>query len=358
MLLPSFYLSKYFQQTEGVWAHYAVFAFTFIAYAVGVWGLFSVSWWVNFFSVLLLAQALVISAYLLHEFSHRSIFKSAALNRRWGIAMTWINGSCYSTFEEIRDKHMHHHVDRADVISFDIRQFIISLPRPLNLLVKSLEWAYIPAAEIIMHILVVVMPFNTPAWHHKRPRLMAIMLVRATLFGLMAWISIKAWLLYMLAYCLMLTALRFADAYQHTYDVFVTLDSGTNTKLNLDDGKLRDRQYEQANTYSNLTSVAHPWLNLMFLNFPYHNAHHEKPVVSWNQLPQLHAKLYGKNDATTNVAIIPMSTLLKSYHRHRLTRLQSDDYGSLNFKPDSKQLSLGGADYFIGAVGVSFLTAI
>ena len=356
MWQSSFNLKQYFQQTEGVWAHYVVFAFTFIGFTLGVFGLFSASWWVNLFSVLLLAQVLIISAYLLHEFSHRSIFKSAALNRRWGSAMTWINGSCYSTFDEIRDKHMHHHVDRADVISFDVRHFIIALPRPLNLLVKALEWAYIPAAEIIMHTLVIVMPFITPAWYFKRPRLIAIVLVRAILFGLMAWVSIKAWLLYMLAYGLMLTALRFADAYQHTYDVFVTLESATNTKLSLEDGKLRDRHYEQANTYSNLTSVAHPWLNLMFLNFPYHNAHHEKPVAAWNQLPQLHAKLYGKQHA--DVAIIPMSTLLKSYHRHRLTRLESDDYGMLSFQPDSRQLSRGGADQFIGAVGVSFLTAI
>lgn len=367
MLANSLNFNQYFQQSDDLSAHYLAFTFTFIGYAIGFASLFTANWWVNIFGVVVLTEALIISAYLLHEFSHRSIFKTAALNRRWGIVMTWINGSCYNTFEEIRDKHMHHHVDRADVISFDIKHFIISLPRPLNKLVKALEWAYIPVAEIIMHTMVVVMPFITPAWQHKRARIVLIVLVRGALFGLIAWVSMKAWLLYVLAYCLMLTALRFADAYQHTYDVFVSLDSGTNNKLEFIDGKLRDRTYEQANTYSNLTSVAHPWLNLLFLNFPYHNAHHERPVVAWNQLPQLHEKLYGKAKTSTNspasAAVIPMMTLLKSYHRHRLTRLESDDYGTLTFKTadskaEPKQLELGGADNFIGAVGVSFLTAI
>ena len=41
--------------------------------------------------------------------------------------------------------------------------------------------------------------------------------------------------------------------------------------------QLRDREYEQMNTYSNVTSLRHPWLNLLLLNFPYHNAHHEPP---------------------------------------------------------------------------------
>ena len=367
MLANSLNLNKYFQQTDDLLAHYLVFSFTFIGYAMGLVSLFAANWWLNIVGGLVLTEALIISAYLLHEFSHRSIFITAALNRHWGIVMTWMNGSCYNTFEEIRDKHMHHHVDRADVISFDIKRFIRSLPRPLNKLVKALEWAYIPVAEIIMHVMVVVMPFITPAWQHKRARIVLIVLLRGTLFSLMAWVSIKAWLLYVLAYCLMLTALRFADAYQHTYDVFVSIESGTNNKLELEDGKLRDRAYEQANTYSNLTSVAHPWLNLLLLNFSYHNAHHEKPVVAWNQLPQLHEKLYGKAETSTHstasAAVIPMMTLLKSYHRHRLTRLESDDYGTLTFKPANsktglKQLDLGGADHFMGAVGVSFLTAI
>jgi fatty acid desaturase len=161
----------------------------------------------------------------------------------------------------------------------------------------------------------------------------------------MAWVSIKAWLLYLLAYGIMLTALRFADAFQHTYDVFLE-STLAQSDGKIADGKLRDRAYEQANTFSNLTSLQYPWFNLMFLNFPYHNAHHEKPVAPWFQLPQLHQQLFGDSNV---LPVIPMSKLLLAYHRHRVTRLQSDDYGVLT--NDS-------ANAFIGAAGVSFLTAL
>jgi hypothetical protein len=161
----------------------------------------------------------------------------------------------------------------------------------------------------------------------------------------MAWVSLKAWLLYLLAYGIMLTALRFADAFQHTYDVFLESDiAQTGGKIN--DGKMRDRAYEQANTFSNLASMKYPWLNLIFLNFPYHNAHHEKPIVPWHELPVLHKKLYGDS---VSLPVVPMSKLLSAYHQHRVTRLQSDNYGILTNES---------ANAFIGAAGVSFLTAL
>lgn len=343
LFAPGFYrFNQHFQHQEGVIPSYIAFSFVLLGYPIGLAMLFSEYGLINVLGVFFVAEVLIISAYLLHEFSHRSIFKTPALNKRWGTVMTWINGSCYGGFDEIRHKHMRHHVDRADVISFDLRRFIVELPKPLNYLLKALEWAYIPAAEILMHTLVIVLPFVTPKWHHKRARLLWILLVRAAFFGLMAWISLKAWLLYMLAYGLMLTALRFADAYQHTYDVFVVLEGG---KIN--DGKLRDPAYEEANTYSNLVSVGYPWLNLLLLNFSYHNAHHEKPVVPWYQLPSVHEKLYGKEAGP----VLPMISLFKSFHKYRITRLESEDYGSLKFGP-------GGADHFIGAVGISFLITV
>ena len=334
-----------FKSAESVLPNSLAFSFAIVGYALGVFMLFNNHWLINVAGVLLTAQALIISAYLLHEFSHWSIFKTPEMNRCWGILMSWINGSCYSTFEEIRSKHMHHHVDRADVLTFNVQHLMRDMPSFARNIIKTLEWMYIPALEILMHYLVIVLPFVRPEWHYKRPRLLVILLIRAPLFALMAWLSIKAWLLYLLAYGIMLTALRFADAFQHTYDVFL---ESTLAKSNgkIADGKLRDRTYEQANTFSNLTSLQYPWLNLLFLNFPYHNAHHEKPVAPWFQLPKLHQQLFGNSPL---LPVIPMSKLLLAYRRHRVTRLQSDDYGVLT--NDS-------ANAFIGAAGVSFLTAL
>ena len=321
------------------------FLFVIGGYAIGVWMLFSSNILINILGVLLTSEVLIISAYLLHELSHGSIFKSFKANQRWGNIMAWINGSCYSTFKEVRDKHIHHHVDRADVLTFNVQELMNGMPALARNLIKLLEWAYIPALEILMHLLVIILPFMRSELHHKRPRLITIILIRAPLFILMAYISLKAWLLYLLSYGVMLTALRFADAFQHTYDVFLGAQlEKSDGKLN--DGKLRNRAYEQANTFSNLVSIKYPWLNLLFLNFSYHNAHHEVPLVAWYNLPALHRKMFG---SSSELPIVPMSKLLTAYHRHRVARLQSDDYGMIT------NLS---ADTFIGAAGVSFLTAL
>ena len=334
-----------FKTPQSVIPNLLAFSFAIFGYALGVSLLFNYYWLINFLGVLLTAQSLVISAYLLHEFTHWSIFKTPKANRKWGVLMSWITGSCYSTFEEIRNKHMHHHVDRADVLTFNVQHLMRDLPPLTRNTIKVLEWFYIPALEILMHFLVIILPFTRVEMHHKRARLLMITSFRASIFALMAFVSLKAWLLYLLAYGLMITALRFADAFQHTYDVFLEQDLA-NTGGKIKDGKFRDRNYEQSNTYSNLASMQHPWLNLLFLNFPYHNAHHEKPVAPWFILPTLHTQLFGD---TQSLPIIPMHKLLLAYHLYRVKRLMSDDYGVVNNQS---------ANGFIGAAGVSFLTAL
>ena len=89
------------------------------------------------------------------------------------------------------------------------------------------------------------------------------------------------------------------------------------------------------------------WLNLLVLNFPYHNAHHERAGESWYRLPALHRSLFAERDPQ----VITCRELLASYHRHRVARVLSDGYGSVG--PQGSR-----ASSFIGAVGVSFLTAV
>jgi fatty acid desaturase len=89
-------------------------------------------------------------------------------------------------------------------------------------------------------------------------------------------------------------------------------------------------------------------MNLLLLNFSYHNAHHERPIVPWHDLPALDAQLFPAD----HVQIIPMSELLKGYHRDRVGRILSDDYGEVVTSGPNK------ADGFLGAAGVSFLTAV
>lgn len=332
-----------FRSPAGAVPNTLALGYTLGGYALGVALLTADAWGWNALGVLLTGHTLIYAAYFIHEFAHQSIFRSAAANNTWGTSMAWITGACYAPFAALRRKHMRHHIDRADVITFDYKAFLNRAPRWVTRLVLALEWLYVPAVEFIMHAYVIVLPFLKPERHADRPRVLAVLAVRIAGFGLLGWMVPKAVVLYLVAWMLMLHALRFADAYQHTYDAIAALENGDP----ISSDKVRDRDYEQSNTYSNLVSIAHPWLNLLLLNFSYHNAHHERPVVPWHDLPSLHAQLFPGDGRQ----VLPMATLLRGYHRDRLQRITSDDYGAVTDGP-------GKADGFLGAVGVSFLTAV
>jgi fatty acid desaturase len=334
-------IARYFRHADGARPNTLVIAYTLAGYAGGLALLTATHWLANLAGFALLSHTLVTAAYLLHEFAHQTIFKSAEANNRWGVVMTWITGSCYAPFASLRQKHMRHHIDRADVLTFDSKRFLLESPAWFRKLVLAAEWAWIPAVEFIMHAYVMVLPFVKQSRKASRPRILMVGAVRLAAFALLGWISLKALLLYGAAYMVMLHVLRFTDAYQHTYDAFAVLEEGS-----IPDDKVRDRAYEQANTYSNLVSVAHPLWNLLLLNFSFHNAHHERPVAPWYQLPALHRQLFPDHYEQ----VIPMGALLRGYHRDRVTRVLADDYGS-TAGPDK-------ARGFIGAVGVSFLTAV
>lgn len=291
---------------------------------------------------LLLAHAMVIAGYLMHEFAHNTVFRSNAVNEAAGRVASWLAGSCYAPYAELRAKHMRHHVDRADVVGFDYRAFLQRHPR-LGGAVVALEWAHVPAVDLLMHAAVLVLPFRDPRRADGRARVVAVLGVRMAAFAALAAVRPWAPLLYAAAYLLTLTVLRFADAYQHTYDAYALLPGEAPP-----DDTVRDRAYEQRNTYSNLVSVEHPWLNLLLLNFSYHNAHHARPAEPWHRLPALHARL-DLGDGRSPV--LPMAALLGPYHRHRVARVMADDYGVVGHGPAA-------ADGFVGAVGVSFLTAV
>ncbi|MGO9933048.1 MAG: fatty acid desaturase [Steroidobacteraceae bacterium] len=296
----------------------------------------------NIAGVLLCTHAMVLAAYLIHEAAHQSLFAAHWANRCAGEMMNFIAGSSYASFERIRHMHIRHHLERADVTCFDFKGLLRRRPRVRRAL-QILEWGYIPATELLMHGQVICRPLFVASQRRHRPRVAAMLMARAVLLLLLGLYSWKALLLYALAAVLLLHVLNFFDAFHHTFEqYFVAADEA------LPMGG-RDRRYEEANTYSNFVSRRFPWLNLLTLNFGYHNAHHQRASVPWYRLPALHKDLYGDQ----RPPVLSLAELLRTWHCNRVRRVSADDYGG-----PAPQVGPRRAEGFVGAHGVSFLTVV
>ena len=328
-------------RTGREWPNIAVMCYTLAGWPSGVWMLVRPELWLNSLGVLLTAHTLIYSAYLIHDCAHHAIFSTTSGNDRLGVLMSWINGACLADYSRLKKKHLRHHADRLDVVTFDYRAALKRSPGWVRQGVLAMEWAYVPAVELLMRGMVVAAPFSLGTVA-DRVRVLALLAVRIAFFTALAWVSVKAVLFYALAYVMFLTVLRFMDAFQHTYDLYAS----HSLEAAAPDPR-RDLRYEYENTYSNLVSERRRWLNLLVLNFPYHNAHHVRPGVPWHRLPTLHHSLYRDHDAQ----VITCRDLMASYHRHRVARVLAENYGSVAPAGDR-------AGNFLGAVGVSFLTAV
>jgi len=337
-------ISQYFRYADGVVPNVLALGVVLLGYPVALGLLIAPFWGWNALGFALMVVSLVWSAYFIHEFAHYAIFKSPSANARWGTLMSWINGSCYASFEDMRRKHMRHHVERADVLTFDVQGFLRAAPAWQRNLVLALEWAYFPAVEYLMRGFVILMPFRKGGTARARWRIVGIALVRLGGLALLGWVSVKALVLYCLAVLVFVTLLRFADCFQHTYDAYPILDESP-----IPNDKVRDRAYEQANTYTDVVGLRSTWLNMLWLNFGFHNAHHERPTMPWYRLPAYHRELYPDGYAQ----VVTVGELLHSFHTHRVRRILATDYGEV-LPPGTPHR----ADGFVGAVGVSFLTAV
>lgn len=339
VLSRSFLYPVLFRHRDGVVPNLLVFSYAFGGYAAGWWLILQDVFFLQATGTLLLAHAMMIAAYLIHECAHNTLFADNANNARLGSALLWLTGACYGTYEGLRHKHFRHHVDRGDVVAFNFRTRLQQYPLLLRIM-QIMEWFYIPAVDLVMHWLVPVMPFVMPTRRAQRSRVLLVLLVRGALFAVAGWYSPMALLCYAVAYMLMLHVLRFMDAFQHTYQLFETLEQPPGQEA-----KQFDAAFEQSHTYSNFHSSRYPWLNLFTLNFGYHNAHHEKPNQPWHRLPALHKQLFSEPYPQW----IPFSNQIACYHRYRVLRMTHED------AVDFDVVGNRGAN-FVGVDGVSFLT--
>ncbi len=311
---------------------------------IGLAGLFANNILVNIGATLLLAHAMTIAAYMIHECGHNLVFKRISHNTALGRFLTWLCGAAYGTYEDIRYKHFRHHVDNDDVVWFDYEKFFADHPKVLSLC-KILEWFYIPAHDLIMHVIMIFTSFIIPQRRNQRSRNVMVIVIRGGIFLALIIYFPKVAILYAVAYMLMMTILRFMDSVQHDYPYSLTL-------FEFDKPERKGNfAWEQEHTFSNPPSVNNEIANWFTLNFGFHNAHHADMTVPWYRLPAKHRELFGDDPA----AVIPLSAQLKIFHQQRVRRIVGNHEGP---EPSGKEYLLAAqrAEVY-GGNAASFLTS-
>ncbi|MDX2215841.1 MAG: fatty acid desaturase [Oculatellaceae cyanobacterium bins.114] len=296
------------------------------------------SGWLNGLGVLLLSHTLFLSAVMTHEFMHSTIFAQQKWNELGGNVMIWMNGGCYARFRDLTRWHIAHHIERADFPPVNLAEFLQTFPAVICRIIYGLEWLYFPAIAFLMQWRALTRPFWSGKRQDERWRTSMVLLIRGSLFALLAWVSLKALLLYFLSYIGMHFLMQIMNAFFHTYEPFSANMTITQ----------RDWIYEQANSFSCLVSQNYGWLNLLVLNFGYHNAHHAVMRCPWHSLPELDQDLipHQPNAPSHRFSVWQM---LGNYHTYRLARLQGghgqviDEAGNYNLAN------------FRGDVGVGFM---
>lgn len=331
-----------FRHRDGVLPNSLALAYVLLGQATGLALLVQGNLWLFVPVVLLVAHSLIVAGYLIHDLAHMLVFRKRRHNVFLGEILSWITGAAYAPFSRIARMHMRHHSDRADIALFDPRVFLKNRGRAFRSTIFALEWLHIPAVEMIMHYQIVLRPFLQEDYRATRKRVLLVGITRLVFFATLFLANRWALLGYALAYLMFVKALFLADACAHTYEAYVVSHLNEAVPRNG-----RDAAYDRTHTFSNLISTRWPWLNLLNLNFGYHNAHHDRPATPWHRLPEVHDSLYAHNSPQ----VLPYRELWRSLHVNRLKCILADYTGDVGTGP-------GRADSFLGVHGVSFLSIV
>jgi omega-6 fatty acid desaturase (delta-12 desaturase) len=337
-------LTRPFHEPAGLFYHGMAISYALIGYAAALTGLFHEYWAVNLAAMLLLAHAMSIAAYLIHECGHNTIFRSNKPNARLGELLNWVCGASYGTYEDIRYKHFRHHVDNDDSVWFEYPVFFEKHPLILKF-TQLLEWFYIPAHDLIMHGIMILTSFLIPERRGQRRRNVAVILIRGGLYLALILLAPKAAILYAVAYILMMTVLRFMDSLQHDYPYSLTLFEFEKPP------RKGNFEWEQEHTFSNPHTLRRDWPNWFTLNFGFHNAHHEDMNIPWYRLPEKHREMFGSYPT----AVIPLGAQLRMFHEQRVRRVTGNHEG---VEPEGKDfLHAAQRAEVYGGNAASFLTS-
>ena len=318
-------------KTRRAFPNIVVFSIIVCAYTCGLLALFSDATTTAVTAVALLWLAMTFSWYLSHDCAHGVVTGHRRHDQLLGELLSWINGYTYFSFSEYMADHLRHHAKQVDIVGIEMGDFLARLPGWLRNMVFVFEYCHIPFSHSLLRTWQRV-DILCHGPRRDRVRVIMVLIARSTLLGTMGFISLQALMLYVLAVILRIHCVRFVDAFQHTYPEEIPARIG----------KPRGKDFEQTHTFSFPLARRHPGLNLLILNFGYHNAHHALPTCPWYHLPRLHQLLYEGLPGMEPPAFTPPKAgiidLLKAYHRHRMRRMTGttqgrayDDNGQFTF---------------------------
>ncbi|KAL9647811.1 hypothetical protein ABK040_001328 [Willaertia magna] len=295
-------------------------------------------------SSFLIGHTLALSGYMYHDLAHGSIFPQSCfgLNEVFANLMLLLNGGCYFEFNELKSMHITHHVKKVDFEVLNTVKFLNSLPKPIEFLIVSAEYCYIPLFHFILRWRAITSAFWKKGRERHQIRVINVTFLRALLFSLLTYYAgYQALLSYFTGFCFNIQILRFTDCFSHTYDLY-PVDTKNIPK--------HDKFYDMEKTFSSIASGNWEFLNLFFLNFTYHNAHHFKIDVPWCELKEFHYEQLSKE--IREKSALNLFDLLRQFHCKRLNRLY-ESQGNPTY--DTKNKKIVGIDKFIGVLDASFL---
>lgn len=257
--------------------------------------------------ILLLIHTTVLSGLLNHELIHRCVFRSPRVNDLFGSIMSLLNGACHVPFDLLRRQHMAHHINKVGYDSFSVTEWVRGLPGPLQRALVAMEFVYFPILTFISRARALVYPFRSEKHRGLRARVALVICGRAVFFALLHAIHPWSILYFFIAHVGMITIFRLYDCYHHTFQV-IPLGSHA-PRLSEDD--------EQERTFSSLWSREHAWINAIFLNYGYHNAHHHIFAAPWYHLPRIDRLMFGESSPRH----ILSADWLKGYRENRINRI-------------------------------------
>lgn len=312
------------RRAHGVWfllaqdaLNYLAIFVTLAGFASGVYILlYSTSWPLRIASMGLLAYVKILSFLVHHELAHGNVFKTRSYNQTWGSLIDVVNGAQYWTFEELKRQHIEHHKDKVDYVSFDAPALMKSLPRPIELLLVVLEYFYFPALAYVTHWRSATAVYWHPERRHARLRTTLVLLFRTSLYAAMGYINPLGLFLYFLSHNLFINSYRVLDCFSHTFE---ELPVGSEAPKGL------TAAYEQNRTVSLMTTRSRKsLLNILFLNFGYHGAHHVDPSGPWLGYVGIDSMIFDGCGAEMP-RHVALADLLVHFHRQRINRIYNEE---------------------------------